>query len=120
MRTRRSLMPNGAIKPIKLPSQAAPPRGAMASPKTVITTDLERGGSAARDACIHLSIALFFILDLVERCRRSRIYIIVPGSQDTGQVNDPYQAFTYLFLYHIINRRRQRQVVPEANFMAES
>ena len=61
VRSSRSLTPNGASSSIRLPSHTVPPCGATASPKIVITSDLERGGSLARKWAIHSVLVSCFI-----------------------------------------------------------
>ena len=69
VRSRRSATPNGASNVIRLPSHARPPCGAMASPMTVITSDLERGGSAARNAAIQPAGVFSGAICMVTRIR---------------------------------------------------
>src|SRR5436190_10773677 len=47
VRTRRSFMPNGAIRRLNPDSHTAPPCGASESPHTVTISERARGGSAA-------------------------------------------------------------------------
>jgi hypothetical protein len=79
VRTSRSFTPKGASSSIMLPSQKAPPWGAIASPQIVITSDLWRGGSVARLSAIHWVLVMSFTigLDMIQNYCVLPIFCIV-------------------------------------------